>query len=82
MKRVRVLKRRPSSDTIKCCRVLLGEASDGDLIGMAYVGIHVHGNISVHYCGEAGKVPIITLGGVGVLRRRLEAMADAMLPSE
>lgn len=63
-----------SHDTIEALEYLLYEARRGELIGLAYGAVLKGRDYFVHTTGEADRNPLLGLGIVNVLWRRLSDM--------
>lgn len=56
-----------SHDTVECLRILLEQASSGELIGIAYAAVLRRRNYIVNTAGEAHRSPTFTRGMVAAL---------------
>lgn len=70
-KDVRVIKHLCDSNTIQVLEGLLEQAKHGDLVGMAYVTIHVRQRWGKGVCGAARDDCVLTIGGLSALQSDL-----------
>jgi hypothetical protein len=59
----------PSEDTVQALGELLALATNGDLIGIAFVAMYKRRRIQTGTTGEAARSPVFTVGAVRVLEQ-------------
>jgi hypothetical protein len=58
---------KPSPETVKVLRYLLGEAEAGRVTGLAFVALHQGNDYSTGVIGHSREIPTITRGMVKML---------------